>query len=75
MSGRSDQQQKKQRQGEGGGAGGSGSGRAMRLLVRGARQVVAVGATGQLVKAGKEMDNLSIVTATEDQGVSVAVDE
>ncbi|XP_050697761.1 probable imidazolonepropionase isoform X2 [Eriocheir sinensis] len=75
MSGKSDQQQKKQKQVEGGGAGGSSSGRAMRLLVRGARQVVAVGAAGERVKAGKEMDNLSIVTATEDQGVSVAVDE
>ena len=56
--------------------GGSGRcGRAMRLLVRGAGQVVRVAAGGEQVKLRKDMDDLAIINATVDQGVSVAVDE
>lgn len=56
------------------GAGG-GCGRAMRLLVRGAGQVVRVAAGGERVKLRKNMDDVAIFSATNEQGVSVAVDE
>ncbi|XP_063889175.1 probable imidazolonepropionase [Scylla paramamosain] len=54
---------------------GSECGRAMGLLVRGAGQVVRVAAEGVKVKLRRDMEDLAIVSATEDQGVSVAVDE
>ncbi|XP_071526582.1 probable imidazolonepropionase [Panulirus ornatus] len=50
-------------------------GREMRLLVRGASQVVRVAASGEKVKLRESMNDLAIVTATEDQGVSIAVDK
>lgn len=46
-----------------------------RLLLHGARQVVRVGAPGQLYKKGQDMNELHILTAQEGtSGLSVAVD-
>nr|XP_053653243.1 probable imidazolonepropionase [Cherax quadricarinatus] len=51
------------------------SGREMRLLVRGASQVVRVAAAGEKVKLKAAMNHLAIINATKDQGVSIAVDK
>lgn len=50
-------------------------GREMRLLVRGASQVVQVAAAGERVKLRDNMNQLAIISATQDQGVSIAVDQ
>ena len=44
------------------------------LLVHGARQVVRVGALGQLFKRGADMNDLNILTADEGHsGISIVV--
>ncbi|XP_045602226.2 probable imidazolonepropionase [Procambarus clarkii] len=49
--------------------------REMKLLVRGASQVVQVAAAGEKVKLKSAMSQLAVVRATKDQGVSIAVDK
>ncbi|ROT70702.1 putative imidazolonepropionase [Penaeus vannamei] len=45
----------------------------MRLLVKGAAQVVRVAAAGEKVKLKDAMSDLAIVNATQEEGVSIAV--
>lgn len=47
--------------------------RDMLLLVRGARQVVRVAGAGEKVKLGTSMGDLAIISATQYDGVSIAV--
>lgn len=44
-----------------------------RLLVHSARQVVTVTNGGKLVLSGKEMDQIEIVEAKENTGISLVV--
>ena len=45
----------------------------MRLLIRGAQQVVQVASKGELVKRGDEMKDIAILQAPRDQGLSIAI--
>ncbi|KAK7074587.1 putative imidazolonepropionase, partial [Halocaridina rubra] len=46
----------------------------MQLLIRGASQVVQVANRGEMVKLKSSMGDLAILTASESEGLSIAVD-
>ncbi|KAK4309468.1 hypothetical protein Pmani_018907 [Petrolisthes manimaculis] len=50
-------------------------GREMLLLVKGAQQVVRVAGAGERVKLGASMGDLAIISATQHDGVSIAVQQ
>lgn len=47
----------------------------MSLLIRGATQIVQITRSGQLFKIGAEMEDVALLQKTENEGVSIAVDE
>ena len=47
----------------------------MKLLIKGAEQIVRISSTGQVVKSGQDMKNLSVLQSKNGEGLSIVVNE